>query len=451
MSRLFILTLTLIVLIALASAGWLTLGAIAGDYDPVPQHPWASKSMSGRRVYHRDTSKAESNDLFTIASEEDHEQAAFDAFGPSAEYESNEFAEAVPFTPNEQAENPFADDPPAGQEALRAEPFEAPRDSKRKPSSTGLLRIRSDEAPDLDQPTRNALKEMIIQIEREADELQQLGRLKEAEHRRHVSRRLQALMEGRRNLAHSRSRTDRGRNRLRVIEIDKEPLTDSTALADNLRSKYFDLRSKIDKILPKIEPLRRAADNLREGGLNEQANELSQLADKLHAEVNVLLKERNELLRLWRKEHSEAELAKNRQKRKHAGHAPRDNVHEALNDLRHEIRNLRNEVREMHELLEQHVKRRGKSKVELIPRNIEIEVEEELRPFDKRDIKKRDSERIEIEEIDIQAPREEEIEEEHEERPLPTPDYDLPPINQPEQTEEEDEVLPSEENNVEAY
>ncbi len=196
MSRHFILTLTLIVLIAMASAGWLGLGAIAGDYDPVPQHPWASKSMSGRRVYHRDTSEAESSNPFTTASEEFQEQAAFDAFGPSAEYESNEFAEIDPFVANEQAENPFAADPTAEHETLRLEPFEGPRNRRsRKPSSSSSPRIRSDAAPDLDQPTRNALKEMVIQIEREADELQQLGRLKEAEHRRHVYRRLQALME----------------------------------------------------------------------------------------------------------------------------------------------------------------------------------------------------------------------------------------------------------------
>ncbi|QDU41908.1 hypothetical protein Mal52_03630 [Symmachiella dynata] len=466
MSRLFILTLTLIVVIALASAGWLTLGAIAGDYDPVPQHPWASKSMSGRRVYHRDTSKAESNDLFTTASEDYQEQAAFDAFAPSAEYESNEFAEAVPFTPNEQAENPFGAEPTAEQEALRAEPFEAPRDSKRKPSSTGLLRIRSDEAPDLDQPTRNEAEELVRKLNVEA---QLIGTLIERDPKivellleaekldNMISNYEEKLKDPTNNsvfkaVQHEREEIEKAiQNRRQELRPLLEGRIHSIALADNLRSKYFDLRSEINKILPKIEPLRRAADNLREGGLNEQANELSQQADKLHAEVNELLKERNALLRRWRKEHSKAELAKNRQERKHADHAPRDDVHGALNDLRHEIRNLRNEVREMHELLEQHVKHGGKIEVELNPRNIEIEVEEELRPFDKRDIKKRDSERIEIEEIDIQALREEEIEEEHEERPLPTPDYDLPPINQPEQIEEEAEVLPSEENNVEAY
>ncbi len=125
-----------------------------------------------------------------------------------------------------------------------------------------------------------------------------------------------------------------------------------------------------------------------------------------------------------------------RLQRHESDHAPRDDVHEALHDLRHEIRNLRNEVREMHELLEQHVKRGGKDEVELTPRNIEIEVEEELRPYDKSNIKKRGDQRNETEEIDTQARDEEEVEEEHEERPLPKPDNELPPINQPEQIEE---------------
>ncbi|WP_339908827.1 hypothetical protein [Symmachiella dynata] len=424
MSRLFILTLTLIVLIALASAGWLTLGAIAGDYDPVPQHPWASKSMSGRRVYHRDASKAESNDLFTTASEEDQEQAAFDDFAPSAEYESNEFAEAVPLTPNEQAENPFAADPPAGQEALRAEPFEGPRNRRRNPSSTGLLRIRSDEAPDLDQPTRNALKEMIIQIEREADELQQLGRLKEAEHRRHVYRRLQALLEQR-----ARQQNDQPKS-MRFIE-----------LMETEKNRHANAGPEEREIQRRIEHLQRAIENLNEAGMKQQTQELQLHVDKMRLDLEQ---------RQFQREFEERKR-RQRRERKHADHAPRDDVHEALNDLRHEIRNLRNEVREMHELLEQHVKRRGKSKVELIPRNIEIEVEEELRPTDKSNIKKGDRERIEIEEIDTQARDEEEVEEEHEGRPLPTPDYDPPPTNQPEQIEEEDEVLPSEENNVEAY
>ncbi|QDT46406.1 hypothetical protein Pan258_04250 [Symmachiella dynata] len=487
MSRLFILTLTLIVLIALASAGWLTLGAIAGDYDPVPQHPWASKSMSGRRVYHRDTSKAESNNLFTTASEEDQEQAAFDDFAPSAEYESNEFAEAVPFTPNEQAENPFADDPPAGQEALRAEPFEAPRDSKRKPSSTGLLRIRSDEAPDLDQPTRNEIEELarkfnvearmidslierdpkIVELLLEAEKIDNTIRnyeeklkdpannslLKAVQHEREeiekaIQNRRQELRPllkermhtqfaaGERESRHEKFLEQRARQRkdqpksMRFIE-----------LMETEKNRHANAGPEEREIQRKIEHLQRAIENLNEAGMKQKTQELQLHVDKMRLDLEQ---------RQFQREFEERKR-RQRRERKHADHTPRDDVHEALNDLRHEIRNLRNEVREMHELLEQHVKHGGKIEVELNPRNIEIEVEEELRPFDKRDIKKRDSERIEIEEIDIQALREEEIEEEHEERPLPTPDYDLPPINQPEQIEEEAEVLPSEENNVEAY
>jgi chromosome segregation ATPase len=416
MKRFFYLSLTLIVLVAVASASWLVRGATA-DYDlPAPQSPWVSNTVSGKRVFQKDASEAESSNPFTTASEENQEQAAFDDFAPSAEYESNEFAEAVPFTPNEQAENPFG----AELDALRAEPFEGPRNRRRNPSSGSSLRIRSDEAPDLDQPTRNALKEMVIQIEREADELQQLGRLKEAEHRRHVYRRLQALIERRKN------RNGRSARPL-PAEINLNDLRDDGF--GLIWDSSFKPAKEERELLRKIEHLQRAIENLNEAGMKQKTQELQLHVDKMRLDLEQ---------RQFQREFEERKRRQLRE-RKHADHAPRDDVHEALNDLRHEIRNLRNEVREMHELLEQHVKRGGKIEVELTPRNFEIEVEEELRPYDKSNIKKRGDQRNETEEIDIQARDEkeveEEVEEEHEERPLPTPDNELPPINQPEQIE----------------
>lgn len=592
MSRHFILTLTLIVLIAMASAGWLGLGAIAGEEDIV-----LSASPSDR-VFYEDASEVESNDLFTTVSEENQEQAAFDDFAPSAEYESNEFAEIDPFVANEQAENPFAADPTAEHDAESSSPKSPTRqqvlqeqvekmqrqaaelmeiglptiseqiraNAEKLATSKGYVKINNELIREANGIANlNVVKlhgiEKLLNLEKEAKELAAQGKTEELENLQDVYITLKAIVEGQldyrrhpfrlqatqsavkldgvdqkmlESLDNSLESDQLIRNEVKVLLIklddeaqmigtliERDPkildLRNEAEKLDDIISKHEETpkdpqsslvlkslqqaREKLEKTIKnrrrelrpllkkkmhtqfaagerlskyqkyleqrareqndqtksmrfiermeteknrhanagpeerkiqrKIEHLQRAIENLKQAGLEKQAQELEHQITRMQVELRTLrrLREIEKRERLQRHERD---------------HAPRDNVHEALNDLRHEIRNLRNEVREMHELLEQHVKRRGKSKVELIPRNIEIEVEEELRPYDKSNIKKRGDQRIEIEEIDTQARDEEEFEEEHEERPPPTPDYELPPINQPEQIEEEAEALPSE-------
>jgi len=409
MSRLFILTLTLIVLIALASAGWLTLGAIAGEEDTVQAFSDAAVVVSGDRVFHKDASEVESSDLFIAEATENQEQATFDDFAPSAVHESNEFAEMDPFTPHEQTENPFTADPTAGHDELRVEHFQGPQNRRRKPSSVGSPRIRSDKTADLDQPTRNALKEMVNQIEREADELQQLGRLKEAEHRRHVYRELKARMERRKNRdRHFPPGFDVVDQLIEVRERSRNPSHLTTVEERETQRK--------------IELLQRAIKNVKQAGLEQQAQELSLQIHRMREELEHRRNER-EIMERERRQQRE---------RKHVDNAPRDNIHEALNDLRHEIRNLRNEVREMHEMLEQHVKHRGKNEVELNPRNFEIEVED----FKPAGVNPQTPD-PDIE-IDLKARDQDKFEAENEER------RNFEPDNQSEQIEEEGEDLPSE-------
>ncbi|TWU12650.1 hypothetical protein CA54_14740 [Symmachiella macrocystis] len=422
MTRLFYLTLTLIVLVGLASASWLTLGATAGEEN--------------------------SRDLFSADVAEYQDQNAFDRTDTPHEAESRDLADLDLFVAGEQAKNPFAAEPTVAHDELLTEPSEDPQHGRETPAFAEPLPIRSDRFSDLDQPTRDALEEMANNIEREADELQEQGRRKDAQFHRRLHHGLRAIMERRKNRDGGAVRPPRVPFDINPSELDVDDSIRKGRGFLKIAQRDDGISTEDRELHRKIEHLQRAIENLKQADLEEQAQELHHQMHRMQRE----LQERHERRAMQERER------RHRQERERREPAPRDDVHEALHDLRHEIRNLRNEVREMHELLEQHVKSGGKDEVELTPRNFEFKVEGEPRPFDERDIKKRDDQRNEIEEIAPQALDEEEVEEEvekeHEGRPLSKPDNELLPINQPEQIKEAYgeafEVLPSEKNKAEA-
>lgn len=222
----------------------------------------------------------------------------------------------------------------------------------------------------LDQPTRDALQELLQDLDHEADELAQKGRKEDAEHHRRLHRGLKQLLSrpGRIRLAKPKGQealerltVKPGQRAIAAAQLRGEPRWSPEAGSKRndweqrlrLEQERFEVEQRHQ--LRKIEHLADAAEKLRAGGLNREADELQLKAERMKLELEKRRAEqrmRNEHERLERERHALEHDEHEHHERHRERRNPQSEIRELLRDLRHDVRELRDEVHELHEFIE---------------------------------------------------------------------------------------------------
>ncbi len=387
MTRLFHLMLTLIVLFAIATAGWLASGAAADD-EPVPtadasdtddilEHNIDVEFIEADPQLEKLVPVIRSQDEVAVPEDDPFHEPEIREVSPSPDLKQQieqlrRQADELMKTGRKALAQQIRANAEQLAAALAAEQGDLPQ-IEVEVEEEELARPARDEVDQLIDKLIDhepEMVELLVEVEKIKDKIGQYElSLKNPESN-------PALKSARRERLEMLKRINRLRRELRpAIE---ERIRDSRAAAGGFnaalrevekQNQYWreqgNLEPEIRELQHKIEHLRRAAENLQEAGLHDQANELRRQAEEIHADLNVQLKIRNDRLRRQRQElelhRAKRRLANEQQewieKRRHG------NVAETLIDLRQEVRQLRNEIREMHQLLEQHIQKRGGKEV----------------------------------------------------------------------------------------
>lgn len=197
-----------------------------------------------------------------------------------------------------------------------------------------------------DDAMRHALEELLKNLDREADELAEQGKAKEAEQPRRLYQELQQLLgEISRHEGRKFRRRQQLYNRLKEAQRRKgfiETLND----IDLMNNRFKRDEEGEQDLTRKIERLNQAAEQLRDAGLRPEADELQKKAEQIQLELHQ--RQADDKIRRAR-----GWLERHRQEREdHKPRNPQQDIRELLHDLRQEVRELREEVHELHEFIE---------------------------------------------------------------------------------------------------